>query len=97
MNSTCDTPVAPNNGYVYTVHGIRGETCSVVQYTCAIGSELIGEPFAMCMPDGQWNFPPPICKCECQRKLYRLYTYRINNMLILNGKPFCINYNCLDN
>jgi hypothetical protein len=33
----------------------------VVEYTCNLGYELIGNSVLTCDSTGQWNFQPPIC------------------------------------
>ena len=73
-NSTCGVPPNPYNGFSQVIGGTPGEACSVVEFSCRNGSNLVGNPIVTCQPNGEFDYPLPSCTGKC-------YTYyvRVNN------------------
>ncbi|GBM12353.1 Locomotion-related protein Hikaru genki [Araneus ventricosus] len=60
----CEPPLAPNNGRVLDTG--RYLTGDFLQFTCNAGFVLVGESITVCNDQGEWTFPPPICKPACE-------------------------------
>lgn len=59
--STCGIPPNPYNGFSEVIDGIPGEVCSVVEFSCQNGANLVGNPIVTCQPNGQFDAPLPTC------------------------------------
>ncbi|GFR32918.1 CUB and sushi domain-containing protein 1 [Trichonephila clavata] len=60
----CEPPLAPNNGRVLDTG--RYLTGDFLQFTCNAGFVIVGESITVCNDQGEWTFPPPICKPACE-------------------------------
>ncbi|CAG2167371.1 unnamed protein product [Oppiella nova] len=61
---SCEPPIAPQNGRLLdNTHYLAGD---YVQYACNSGFVIMGEPLAICMDNGTWSSPSPICKAVCE-------------------------------
>ena len=62
----CHMPPTPANGHVsYDLFGCPLETCAEYThafFTCDPEYYLVGYGVAVCIGDGTWNLPVPICE-----------------------------------
>uniref|UniRef100_T1K0V1 Uncharacterized protein n=1 Tax=Tetranychus urticae TaxID=32264 RepID=T1K0V1_TETUR len=62
--NTCPIPSTPSNGRLLDIGHYR--TGDYVQYFCNSGYIMIGDGLSICLENGTWSKPTPICKASCE-------------------------------
>ena len=61
MEYSCTDLTAPLNGYADLIYGEKGESGSVVEFSCKREFILSGHNLLTCTINGSWNHDPPEC------------------------------------
>ncbi|XP_043463197.1 locomotion-related protein Hikaru genki-like isoform X1 [Leptopilina heterotoma] len=62
----CPAPVIPRSGRIIE-HAIAKvhKVGALVRFACLPGHQLLGEASIICLENGKWSHPPPICDTRC--------------------------------
>lgn len=59
----CGSPGELHNGWLENTESGTGLGATII-YRCQDGMLLVGNSSTVCLADGQWRYPPPLCLGE---------------------------------
>ncbi|XP_022181036.1 sushi, von Willebrand factor type A, EGF and pentraxin domain-containing protein 1 isoform X2 [Myzus persicae] len=60
----CGSPGELHNGWLENTESGTGLGATII-YRCQDGMLLVGNSSTVCLADGQWRYPPPLCLAPC--------------------------------